>query len=31
LHDVQTGRLLASWDGDLDNPDRPAWTKRLDH
>ena len=31
LHDVITGRLLASWDGDLDDPTRPSWTKRLDH
>lgn len=31
LHDVKTGRLLAQWDGDLDDGRRPAWTKRLDH
>lgn len=31
LHDIQTGRLLSSWDGDLESPDRPAWTKQLDH
>ena len=31
LRDVNTGRLLASWDGDLEKPDRPEWTKPLDH
>ena len=31
LRDVNTGRLLASWDGDLENADRPEWTKALDH
>jgi hypothetical protein len=31
LRDVKTGRLLASWDGNLENPDRPDWTKALDH
>jgi hypothetical protein len=31
LRDVTTGRLLASWDGDLGQVDRPEWTKRLDH
>lgn len=31
LRDVTTGRLLASWDGDLEQRDRPTWTKRLDH
>ena len=31
LHDVKTGRLLASWDGDLDDSARPSWTKRLGH
>ena len=31
LHDVQTGHLLSSWNGDLQNPARPDWTKSLDH
>lgn len=31
LREVKTGRQLASWDGDLGNPDRPQWTKPLDH
>jgi hypothetical protein len=31
LRDVKTGRLLASWDGDLENATRPEWTKKLDH
>jgi hypothetical protein len=31
LHDLQTGRLLSSWDGDLENPHRPTWTKQLNH
>jgi hypothetical protein len=31
LHGLQTGRLLSSWDGDLENPNRPGWTKQLNH
>ena len=31
LHDIQSGHLVASWDGDLDDPKRPPWTKGLDH
>ena len=31
LRDVDTGRLLALWDGDLEQVDRPEWTKGLDH
>ena len=31
LHDVKTGRLLAQWDGDLDDSKRPQWTRGLDH
>jgi hypothetical protein len=31
LHDVKTGRTLARWEGDLSDPNRPAWTKTLDH
>jgi hypothetical protein len=31
LHDVESGHLVASWDGDLDDPKRPPWTKGLDH
>jgi hypothetical protein len=31
LHEIESGRLLASWDGDLDNAKRPAWTKGLEH
>ena len=31
LHDIERGHLAASWDGDLDDPKRPAWTKGLDH
>ena len=32
LYDVKSGRLAASWDGDLDaDHNRPPWTKALDH
>jgi hypothetical protein len=31
LHELRTGRLLSSWDGDLENPNRPTWTKQLNH
>ena len=31
LHESRTGRLVASWDGDLDSTARPAWTKHLEH
>ncbi len=32
LHDVESGRLISKWDGDLDSDaKRPAWTKGLDH
>ena len=31
LHDVLSGRLLASWDGDLDDSGKPAWAQGLDH
>jgi hypothetical protein len=31
LHDVRTGFLRALWQGDLENPDRPTWTRDLDH
>ena len=31
LRSVASGRLIASWDGDLDNANRPEWTKVLDH
>jgi hypothetical protein len=31
LRDVKTGRLLASWDGDLEQVKRPQWTKDLHH
>lgn len=31
LRDVATGRLLKSWWGDLDDPNKPAWTKHLNH
>ena len=31
LHDVDSGRLLTKWDGDLDDPKRPSWAKGLDH
>jgi hypothetical protein len=31
LHDVTTGRKLATWDGDLESSDKPAWTQGLDH
>jgi hypothetical protein len=32
LHDVETGKLIAAWEGDLDSGDqRPAWTKGLNH
>ena len=31
LHDVEGGRLLTSWDGDLEDANRPPWTRDLDH
>ncbi len=31
LRDVKTGRLLAQWNGDLDDTKRPQWAKGLDH
>jgi hypothetical protein len=31
LHDVESGRLLQSWDGNLADPTSPAWTKQLNH
>ena len=31
LHDVRTGRLVESWDGDLTDPGKPTWTRKLDH
>ena len=31
LHDIEGGRRLASWDGDLDDANRPPWTRGLDH
>jgi hypothetical protein len=31
LHDIESGRLLAAWDGDLDDANRPEWTRGLDH
>jgi len=31
LHEVGSGRLLASWDGDLEDANRPEWTKGLEH
>jgi len=32
LHDAQSGRLIARWDGDLEpGSNRPAWTKGLNH
>ena len=31
LYDIESGRLLASWDGDLDDANRPQWTSGLDH
>jgi hypothetical protein len=32
LHDAESGRLIAQWDGDLDSgSNRPAWTKGLNH
>jgi hypothetical protein len=31
LRDVQTGDLLAAWKGDLENRNRPSWTKGLLH
>ena len=31
LNDIESGRLVASWDGDLDDAERPAWTKGLEH
>lgn len=31
LHDIESGRLLAAWDGDLEDPNRPQWTRGLEH
>ena len=31
LHDVESGRRLAVWDGDLESSDRPDWTTGLNH
>jgi hypothetical protein len=32
LHEIESGRLIAAWDGDLDlDNNRPEWTKGLDH
>jgi len=32
LHDAQSGRGIAQWDGDLDSEShRPAWTQGLSH
>ena len=32
LHDTRSGRLIATWDGDLEpGNNRPAWTKGLSH
>lgn len=31
LHEIADGRLVASWDGDLDGAKRPDWTKGLEH
>ena len=32
LHDAASGRLIATWDGDLDDEShRPAWTEGLNH
>ena len=31
LREIETRRLVASWDGDLDDAKRPAWAKGLEH
>jgi hypothetical protein len=32
LHDAESGRLIAHWDGDLESKsNRPAWTQGLSH
>ena len=31
LHDIATGKLIESWDGDLQSVARPTWTKVLHH
>jgi hypothetical protein len=31
LHDSESGRLLAAWDGDLEDANRPEWTRGLEH
>jgi hypothetical protein len=31
LHDIKSGRLVASWDGDLNDAKHPEWTKGLAH
>ena len=31
LHDIATGKLIDSWDGDLQSAARPKWSKILHH
>lgn len=31
LHDVESGRRLADWNGDLDDSKRPEWVRVLSH
>ena len=31
LHDIDSKRLIGSWNGDLDDTKRPEWTKALEH
>lgn len=31
LRDAITGRVIADWDGDLEDAARPSWVKRLSH
>jgi len=31
LHDINSGRLLSTWDGDLEDANRPPWTEVLTH
>jgi hypothetical protein len=31
LHEIASGRLLAEWNGHLQDPQRPEWVKALEH
>jgi hypothetical protein len=31
LHEIESGKLLAVWEGSLESETRPSWTKGLNH